>query len=146
MSVAGFDACKASLTMYHQGTGKEVPNRSKEILRALKELPEDAAVAVEATGRLHLALARAAFKLGLKVYVLNPRDAKAWRDYLGRRAKTDKVDAKEIAQYLEAFADKLVPWVPQEAKVGLVRDLLCARAAIVRSLVSLQQSYSELCP
>lgn len=99
---------------------------------------------MEATGKLHLKLARGAFKLGLPVYVVNPRDAKAWKDFTGRRAKTDRVDARELARFVELHGDRLKVWVPQEARVGLLRELLTARSGLVKARVALQQSYAQL--
>lgn len=144
VKVAGFDTSKDSLAVFQGGKSQEIPNRVKEILRLLKGLPEGTAVAVEATGKLHLKLAKAAFKLGLPVYVVNPRDAKAWKDFTGRRAKTDRVDARELARFVETHGERLKPWVPQEARVGLVRELLTVRAGVVKARVALQQSYAQL--
>lgn len=146
VKVAGFDASKDSLAVFRDGRSFEIPNRVKEILRFLKGLGEGAVVAVEATGKYHVKLAKAAFKLGLKIYVVNPRDAKAWKDFTGRRAKNDRVDARELARFVELHQDSLIPWVPQEARLGLVRELLTARAGVVKARVALQQSYAQLSP
>lgn len=146
MTVAGFDAGKRSLSMFHEGSLREIPNRVRDIVRALRALPEGTAVAVEATGRLHLRLARAAHRMGMAVYVVNPKDAGSFREFLGRRSKTDRGDARELAEYASLHRGRLLPWSPPEARLALARDLLTARAALVRARAALEQSLSELPP
>jgi transposase len=66
-------------------------------------------VILEAIGpyaqRLVSALARAGFEVGL----VNPRRIKAFREFEGRRAKTDRLDARLIARFALAMTDAIRP-------------------------------------
>src|SRR5947207_8169024 len=66
----------------------------------LKELPARSRVGVEATGGYHQLLTELAHAAGLTVYVLNPRDVKKYAEGVGRRGKTDRLDAEVIARYV----------------------------------------------
>jgi len=52
-----------------------------------------------------VALAAAGFEVGL----VNPRRIKAFREFEGRRAKTDRLDARLIARFALAMTDAIRP-------------------------------------
>ncbi len=54
---------------------------------------------MEATGVYHIQIAVKAYELGHNIYVVNPLVIKSFSDAMMSRAKTDKVDAKMIAEY-----------------------------------------------
>ena len=64
-----------------------------ERLRPLKP----ASIAVEATGGFETVVAA-----GLPVVVVNPAQVRAFANALGKRAKTDPIDAAVIARFVEA--------------------------------------------
>lgn len=57
---------------------------------------------VEATSHYHDLVAELAVSSGMWVYVLNPRDTRHYLLGLGRRSKTDRVDANMIQRMVMA--------------------------------------------
>lgn len=91
-------------------------------------------VVMEATGTYYLALADFLHARGYKVAVLNPAIIHAYGKEDLRRVKTDKADAKLIAQYGHERAHKLREWVPEPANRRRLR-------ALVRRLEDLQEMH-----
>lgn len=85
-----------------------------------------ALVALEATGAYSLAVATAAQASGHRVAVLNPRRVLDFARSLGRRNKTDRVDAQIIARM--AATQPLEAWQPLPPAQALLRDLLRRQA------------------
>jgi transposase len=112
----------------------------RTILGFLKSLEEGTAIVMESTSNYHEKIAKAAFKLGFPVYVLNPRDTSAYRKWTSRRAKTDQLDAKMLHEYAAGRLDQLRRYVPKEARLSLVQELLRIRNLMVECRTSIQQS------
>jgi transposase len=66
-------------------------------------------VALEAVGGYARRLTAALIEAGLRVFVVNPRRIKAFRDAEGLIAKTDRLDAGLIARFAHAMAHELRP-------------------------------------
>lgn len=88
-----------------------------------------AAVAVEATGGFETVVAAGLAGAGLPVVVVNPAQVRAFADALGKRAKTDPIDAAVIARFVEATRPAIRP-LPDEA-TQLLADLVARRRQIV---------------
>jgi transposase len=99
---------------------------------------------MESTGRYHGLLAHLASQAGLKVYVLNARDVFFYARALGTRAKTDRVDAGVIAQYLAEHHARLHPWQPGSPLQQRLQDLLTRRAQVARHRSALRQVFTGL--
>jgi transposase len=83
-----------------------------------KWLGRRARVCMEATGVYHLQLAMVLRAGGVEVMVVNPRVAKDFARSLGKRSKTDKVDAEVLLEYVERM--KFVMWeAPRQAVLEL---------------------------
>lgn len=118
----GVDVAEATLEVALAGSAKVVTiaNSVAAIRAWLKDLPEGCRIAVESTAKLHLPLVRMALAAGHVVYVLNPRDLSHYAASLGRRAKTDRLDALLIARYLENEHEQLHPYqLPSELQTQL---------------------------
>ena len=103
-------------------------------------------VVMEATGRMHRGLHRSLHDRGFEVCVVNPRQARDFAKASGRMAKTDRVDARVLADFGAAFAD-LPATKPGSAFVEALADLLAAREQLVDSAASVRQCLSEMnCP
>ncbi len=89
----------------------------------------DARVITEATGRLHHDLWRALDRAGVAVTVVNPARTRSFARAEGRLAKTDVIDAAELARFGAATAPVPSPW-PGEA-IMEIRELETARRALV---------------
>lgn len=71
----------------------------KRLLAALKNASSQVHLLCEATGPYHRALVRALHEAGVLVSVMNPRQVRDFARASGRLAKTDKIDAKVLADF-----------------------------------------------
>ena len=91
--------------------------------------PEAGRVAYEPTGPWHRDFEDALLKAGLPLYAINPYQVRCFARSLGRRAKTDAVDARVLAR-MAAAIDDLRPTLAKSqtqrdlAELQLVRDAL----------------------
>jgi transposase len=83
-----------------------------------------AAVAVEATGGFETVVAASLAAAGLPVVVVNPAQVRSFAQALGKRAKTDPIDALVIAHFAEAAKPDIRP-LPDDA-TQLLSDLTAA--------------------
>ena len=70
-----------------------------EFIGYLKTKGNDVLVTMEATGRYHLRLAEQLYAAGIQVSVVNPLVVKRYGQMKLRRVKSDKADARLIAEY-----------------------------------------------
>jgi transposase len=85
-----------------------------------------AAVAVEATGGFETVVAASLAAAGLPVVVVNPAQVRSFAQALGKRVKTDPIDAAVIGHFFEAAKPEIRP-LPDEA-ARLLADLVTRRA------------------
>ena len=86
-------------------------------------------VALEATGGLERIVVASLATAGLPVVLINPAQVRDFAKSLGKRAKTDSIDAAVIAHFVEATKPELRP-SPDEATRNLA-DLVTRRRQIV---------------
>lgn len=86
-------------------------------------------VAVEATGGFERVVAAGLAGAGLPVVVVNPAQVRSFANALGKRAKTDLIDAAVIAHFVEATAP-VIRQLPDE-ETRLLADLVARRRQIV---------------
>jgi transposase len=142
----GVDVSKATLEIALEGQEGTVriDNARRAIGRWLKELPGQVRIGVESTGSYHRALVSAAVAVGHTVYLLNTRDLSHYARAVGRRAKTDQLDAQLIARYLAREHEHLHPYrVPSELQ-SQIDSLIQRRHTAVVSQSSLRQSFAAL--
>lgn len=119
---AGIDVGQRFLDIGLAPSGKtfRVANAAEGIAAIVERLTQEGVgrVVLEAIGpyaqRLVGALASAGFEVGL----INPRRIKAFREYEGRRAKTDRLDARLIARFALAMTDAIRP-LPSAEQLAL---------------------------
>lgn len=99
-----------------------------ELVQRLKPLAPYL-VALEATGGFETVVAAALGAAALPVAVVNPAQIRAFAKALGKRAKTDPIDAAVIAHFAEATAIEPRP-LPDEAS-QLLADLVARRRQII---------------
>lgn len=100
---------------------KEFTNDATGHRQLIKWLGRQARVCLEATGVYHLQLALALQAAGVEVMVVNPRVAKDFAGSLGRRSKTDRVDAAVLLDYVRRM--EFVAWQAPRAAVLELREL-----------------------
>ena len=91
-------------------------------------------VAVEATGGFETIVAAGLAGAGLPVLVVNPAQVRAFAQALGRRAKTDPIDAAVIAHFVEAT--KAEPRALPDETTRLLADLIARRRQIVEMMAA----------
>jgi transposase len=107
-----------------------------ELVERLKALSPDA-IAVEATGGFETVVAAGLGSAGLPVVVVNPAQVRAFARALGKRAKTDPIDAAVIAGFLAATRPE-VRSLPDEDTRRLA-DLVARRRQIVEMMTAERQ-------
>jgi transposase len=107
-----------------------------ELIARLKSLSIQL-VAVEATGGFETVVAAGLAGAGLPVVVVNPAQVRAFAQALGKRAKTDPIDAAVIAHFAEATKPQLRP-LP-DATTQLLADLVARRRQIVEMIAAESQ-------
>ena len=101
-------------------------------------------IALEATGGYESVVAAALAAAGLAVAVVNPAQVRSFARALGRRAKTDPIDAAVIAQF--AAATRPVPRpLPDEATQALA-DLVARRRQILAMMTAERQRLARTRP
>jgi len=98
-------------------------------LRATASPPAATLVVLEATGNYWVALAVALHETGYRVAVVNPRQAHHFAKAQLRRAKTDALDARDLARLAAAL--RPAPWSPPPAVYHEVRQRLVARDGLL---------------
>lgn len=94
-------------------------------------------VALEATGGLEAIVVAALAGAGLPVVVVNPAQVRSFARALGKRAKTDPIDAVVIAHFAEATAPEIRPMA--DGATRLLADLVARRRQIVEMIGSERQ-------
>ena len=126
----GIDTGQAMLDIYVRPTGElqsfeNNPEGIRTAIRYIKKFKPDR-VLIEATGRLEMAFFCAAHKARLPVCVCNPIQVRKFAQAIGRMAKTDKLDAQDIAYYGETIKPGPTDLKPE--KLRLLSDLLTVRS------------------
>lgn len=117
-------------------------NTEVAIQHWLHSVPPHSCIGVESTGTLHQKLVRAALSAGHRVYVLNAREVAHYARCLGRRAKTDRLDAQLIARYLRQEHLQLHPYRLPSAAQAQLEELIGRRHQVVSAQVALRQSFT----
>ena len=94
-------------------------------------------VALEATGGFEVVAAGLLASAGLAVVVVNPAQVRSFAHALGRRAKTDPIDALVIARFAEAARPEVRPLA--DAAQRLLSDLTARRRQILQMLIAERQ-------
>jgi transposase len=136
------DVAKAELVVDDGSRRQAVANADDAIRAWLAGLPPGSRIGVEATGGYHQRLADLACEAGMAVYVLNPRAVRHYAQGVGRRGKTDGVDASVIRRFVEKEGDGLRPYQPAEESQRAIDLLQRRRACVVRHRQALAKSLS----
>jgi transposase len=91
-------------------------------------------IAIEATGGFETVVAAGLAAANLPIVVVNPAQVRAFAVALGRKAKTDPIDAAVIAHFVEAT--KAMPRPLPDATTRLLADLIARRRQIVEMMAA----------
>jgi len=136
--VCGIDVSKNRLDVAVRPTGETLAfNRTaagiEDLVAWLRALSPKLA-AIEATGGYEVVVAAGLAGAGLPVVVVNPAQVRAFAQALGKRAKTDPIDAAVIAHFAEATKPEL--WQMPDAMTRLLADLVARRRQIVEMIIA----------
>jgi transposase len=132
--VVGIDVSKKQLDVHVEGPSRQVfsvPRDTEgvaELAERLKPLSPKA-IGIEATGGFETIVAAGLAAAGLPVVVVNPAQVRHYAQALGKRAKTDPIDAAVIARFVVATEPEIRPLKDRETR--LLADLVSRRRQIV---------------
>lgn len=132
-------ACAAGSFRPHR-----IANERKAILAWLKTVPRASRLAMESTGSYHELLADLAHAARLQVFILNARDVRKYAAGIGRRGKTDRLDAEVLARFIAREHAELHPYVPPTKAQRTLAQLMRRRAKLVQTKDSIRQSLRGL--
>jgi len=133
---AGIDVSKAELEVAVGEQAWSVPNDTAGIERLLDQLRERAPelVVLEATGGHETAAVAALAEAGLPVVVANPRQVRDFGRATGQLAKTDRIDARVLAQFAERVRPEVRPLPDEDAQA--LQALLARRRQLIGMMVA----------
>jgi transposase len=135
---AGVDVSKGHLEVFVLPTAERfgVPNDEAGVAELLARLEPSSPtlVVLEATGGFERPVTAALMASGLAVAVVNPRQARDFARATGRLAKTDQIDAENLARFAEAVhpAPRAIP----EEEALALGEILARRRQLVGMLTA----------
>jgi transposase len=139
--VVGIDVSKDHLDVFIRPGGDSFrvgrDEAGLEELRARLQALTPALVALEATGGFETVVAASLSMADLPVIIVNPAQVRYFAQSLGKRAKTDRIDAAVVAHFAEATNPE-VRALPDEA-TRLLSALLARRTQIIQMMVAERQ-------
>jgi len=100
----------------------------RQLVKGLKDI-SPALIVIEATGGLEVRIATELASQGLRVAVINPRQARDFAKATGRLAKTDRVDAAVLAAFARAIRPQVRPL--KDADTRALDDLVSRRRQLI---------------
>lgn len=138
LCVAGIDVSKARLDVFvlPQRVSLAFDNVGRGIEALCRHLQRHGVqrVVLEATGGLEYPAARALSDAGLQVARVQPGRVRGYRRFLGRRAKTDALDAELMARFALAMPEEDIRPIPSQ-QAEAIRSLSARRRQLVELLV-----------
>lgn len=138
----GIDVSKEQLAICHWEREEHLslPNQRASIRAWLNGLCGPVRIAIEPTSSYHLGAVEEALALGMKVYLINPRQLVHYREAVNERNKTDPQDAWLLARFLAHEGAQLRPFQPHCQHAQQLWALLKRRGLVVSVRTQLQQS------
>lgn len=129
-TTVGIDTSQSQLDVFIRPSGEffsfeNTSQGAKEAVAAIRPF-RPARIIIESTGRLEFNFVLAAHKAKLPVAVCNPIQVRNFAKAIGRLAKTDKLDAMDLAHFGEVTKPRLSQLKPE--KLRLISDLLAVRS------------------
>jgi len=136
--IVGIDVSKDRLDVHVMPSGDcfFVCNDHAGIDELASRLRSDGAdvVALEATGGFENLAVAGLSGAGLAVIVVNPVQVRAYANALGRKAKTDPIDAAVIAAFVDATKPQIRPL--RDAETQTLSELVARRRQIVQMITA----------
>lgn len=138
MSYVGIDVSKDWLDVHVAPAGedwrvsRDAAGLDELVARLGAAVPQ--CIGVEATGGYETVVAATLAAAGLPVVVLNPAQVRHFANALGKRAKTDPIDAAVIAHFIKATAPPIRALPDEETR--MLADLVARRRQIIAMMVA----------
>jgi transposase len=136
--IVGIDVSKDWLDVHVLASGEafRVGNDHAGMDELISRLGRDApdVVALEATGGLEMVCVAALSAAGLRIIIVNPAQVRSYAGALGKRAKTDPIDAAVIAAFVRATQPEIRPLA--DAATRALSDLVGRRRQVIQMLVA----------
>jgi transposase len=144
-AVVGIDVSKSSLDCFIDLPDKVLTVSNDETGRAdliaqLRQM-NVGLVLIEATGRYHRRLAADLLDAAMPVAVVNPQRAREFARSTGKLEKTDRIDARVLAQFARAITHQTVAQGPQ--KQTELDDLVSRRRSLVQLRIAEKNRQGE---
>lgn len=142
----GIDVGKDTLDVHIHPAGKAfaVANTAAGIGQLIDRLNADAVIALEASGGYERQAAQAVAGAGLTVYCLHPADVRACARLAGKRAKTDRIDARLIATAAQiAAGSSRKPYQAWPAAAD-IKEMAACRRLLQNQLTALKGQITRL--
>lgn len=135
----GIDISKDGLDVHiHPINMSEYFNNNTKGFKALDEWLENTAITLiilESTGRYHRDLQTFLSGKGYCLAVINPYRSRRFAQAIGLLAKTDKADARMLAQYGAMVKPEPTPLQDKQAKT--LKELIVARRAMIKRMTQI---------
>jgi transposase len=145
----GIDVSKARLDVHVHPAGESFALGNDEagvaaLVERLGRLDGLVGIGMEASGRYERLAAAELAAAGLPVVVLNPAQVRSYAKAIGQRAKTDPIDARLIALFIEAVRPEVRPMA--DAQTTELAALMARRRQIVTMLVAERMRRQQAAP
>lgn len=144
----GIDVGKADLFCYLLGPKEPVACRFDNSDKGITDLigwlekiaaPVEITACLEQTGHYGIKISKALHQHQIhSLFLVNPRQIKAFGEQKLRRNKSDTADAKLIARFLESEHSELRPWEPRSIENERITELSRYSESIVREVAKLK--------
>lgn len=145
----GIDVSKARLDVHVHPAGESFAMGNDEagvqaLVERLGQLEGLAWIGIEASGRYERLVVAQLAAQGLPVVVPNPAQVRSYAQAIGQRAKTDPIDARLIALFLEAVRPELRPVA--DAQTQELAALMARRRQVVAMLAAERARRQQAAP
>ena len=145
----GIDVSKAVLDVHVHPACEQLSFGNDEsgiagLVARLSGLEGVLGIGIEASGRYERLAVAALAEAGLPVVVLNPAQVRHYAQAIGLKAKTDPIDARLIALFIEAVRPE--PRSLPDAKTDELAALMARRRQLVTMLVAEKQRRQQAAP
>lgn len=140
----GIDVASRELVVSSEAGVAAIANTAARVGAWLATLPAGSHIGVEATSHYHELVSDLAVSVGMAVYVLNPRDTRHYMLGLGRRSKTDRVDASMIRRLVQAEYRQLRPYQPAATVHRQLALLQRRRASVSKHRQALHKALRQV--
>jgi transposase len=135
-NVLGVDVAKDWIDVFDPSTNtaRRIDTTRRALAAFAAKLPKDVLVVFEASGGYERPLMAALEAKGLAYARVNPRQAREFARATGRLAKTDKVDARVLAEMGRAL--ELAPTIPVDPVRRRLAELVARREDLVAAITA----------